>query len=81
MLTQSVPSPSTLESAGCTEACIALKGRRAGREVGGEFLLLCFCGSLLSGGSMGRLTVRADMAMLYVGQQQNSNLGSPESML
>lgn len=34
-------------------ACIAPEEER-GREVGGEFSVAMFCGSLLSGGSMGQ---------------------------
>lgn len=52
-------------------ACIAPEGGREGGERGGRRVSVAmFSGSLLSGGSMGRLILRADMAMLYVGQQQ-----------
>lgn len=40
-------------------ACIALEG-----EVGGEFYVAMFNGSLLSGGSMGWLILRTDMAIV-----------------
>ncbi len=71
MLTQSLPPILEPSEAGATEPGLHSSGGREGGERGGRRVSVAmFSGSLLSGESMGRLILRADMAMLYVGQQQ-----------
>lgn len=80
MLTGSLPPILESSEAGTTEPGLhSSRGREGGRGERWEesFLLLC-SGSLLSGGSMGRLILRADMAMLYVGQQTVKQLRRPQ---
>lgn len=80
MLAQSLPPIVRPSEARATEPGLHSSGEREGRD-GRRVSVAMFPGSLLSGGSMGRLILRADMAMLYVGQQQLNNSDGPKCTL